>query len=58
MSRIGGCLGFESTATLYSIAVCVVSSSCKEAEMTEPKVEAIALWIVVLLVLMAPWALL
>ncbi|WP_291175338.1 hypothetical protein [Hyphomicrobium sp.] len=30
----------------------------RETEMTEPKFETIALWIVAVLVLMAPWALL
>lgn len=45
---------------LYSIAMCVSSGPLGkgETEMTEPEFETVALWVVAVLVLMAPWALL
>jgi hypothetical protein len=54
-------LGFEWRATLYNIVACVVRSFfAGETEMTEPDLETVALWVVTVLVLMlmAPWALL
>jgi hypothetical protein len=39
--------------------VCVVRSSWQgETELTEPEFESVALWLVAVLVLMTPWALL